>query len=107
MNDPIQTLRDEFRRHLEVFYAQLRLAPPYHSLEKAVALFVTKIKSMPTDQQESLLRDRNLRWVQYSQAFIESGLNMKHRGIIAGLRQKPLPSTFPPEYENFLKTFSD
>ena len=35
-NGTIDSLKDEFRHHLETFYAQLKLAPPYESVEKAI-----------------------------------------------------------------------
>ena len=105
-NDAVQALRDEFRQHLEVFYAQLKLAPPYDSVEKAVALLGTKVKAMGSRERERLLANPTLRWEEFMQAFIEAGLNRKHRGIIARLRQRPLPPTFPQEYECFLKSFS-
>ena len=104
--DAVQTLRDEFRHHLEVFYAQLKLAPPYHSLEKAIATLGGQLKQMETKEIEHLLADPALRWGQYRQAFVASGLNLKHRGIISRLRQGPLPENLPQVYEHFLKTFS-
>jgi len=103
--DAVQTLRNEFRHHLEVFYAQLKLAPPYHSLEKAIATLGSQLKEMEAKEVEHLLVDPILRWGQYRQAFVASGLNLKHRGIIARLRQGPLPESFPQEYEHFLKSF--
>ena len=36
--DHTLALREEFRHHLETFYAQLKLAPPYESVEKAIRL---------------------------------------------------------------------
>jgi hypothetical protein len=105
-SDAVQVLRDEFRQHLERFYAQLKLAPPYHSLEKAVALLATKLKAMKASEREVLLVDPVLRWKEFGEAFAESGLNRKHRGIIARLRRSPLQPTLPQEYEYFLKSFS-
>jgi len=106
-NDAVAALRDEFRQHLELFYSQLKLAPPYHSLEKAVALLGSKVKAMGSVEQARLLADPALRWEQFSQVFVESGLNRKHRGIIARMCvTSPRPSTLSQEYESFLKSFS-
>ena len=106
-NDAVAALRDEFRQHLELFYSQLKLAPPYHSLEKAVALLGSKVKAMGSVEQARLLADPALRWEQFSQVFVESGLNRKHRGIIAHMCvTSSRPSTLSQEYESFLKSFS-
>jgi hypothetical protein len=106
VDDPLQRLRDEFRHHLETFYRQLNLAAPYHSIEKALEHLTVTVKAMPGPERERLLADSVLRWEAYTQAFSGSGLNRKHRGIIKGVLQTSLPTSFPPEYRKFLETYS-
>lgn len=104
-SDPIQTLREEFRRHLEVFYARLKLAPPYHSVEKAVAQLTAAVKALPPDEQARLASDQAGRWTLYRQAFAGAGLDQKHRGIIAGLVKSGRTKDLHGEYEHFLSAF--
>jgi hypothetical protein len=106
MDDTLEVLREEFRHHLEVFYASLKLAPPYHSVEKAIAQLTTRLKAMDVDERNNIASDSIKRWIEYRRAFIESGLHKKHRGIIVGLTQSTLASTLPSEYSHFLETFS-
>lgn len=103
--DPVQTLREEFRHHLEVFYARLKLAPPYHSVEKAVVQLTAALKAKTPEEQARLLADQAGRWTEYRKAFAESGLSQKHRGIIAGLAKSGQAGDLPDEYEHFLKLF--
>jgi len=104
-SDPIQTLREEFRHHLEVFYARLKLAPPYHSVEKAIVQLTAALKALPPEEQARLVSDPAGRWMAYGKAFAESGLNQKHRGIIAGLVKSEQTSDLPKEYDHFLSAF--
>lgn len=105
-SDPTQTLREEFRRHLEVFYARLKLAPPYHSVEKAIVQLTAALKALPPDELARLAADPAGRWTAYRQAFAESGLNQKHRGIIAGLAKSGQTGGLPKEYDHFLSLFT-
>ena len=100
--DPLPALRDEFRRHLEVFYARLKLAPPYHSVEKAITHLVQTLNAMAPEQRAALVSDPSRKWALFRQAFVDSGLNQKHRGIIAGLARSHRTLDLPPEYEHFL-----
>jgi hypothetical protein len=104
-SDPVQTLREEFRQHLEVFYARLKLAPPYDSVEKAIARLTAKVKALSVDEQQRLLADVPARWQAYRAAFVESGLHLKHRGIIAGLARKGQTTGLPDEHRAFLEVF--
>lgn len=104
-SDPVQALREEFRHHLEVFYAGLKLAPPYHSVEKAIAQLTAALKALTPEEQARLAADPAGRWEQYRQAFSQSGLNRKHRGIIAGLAKSGQTGGLPSEYEHFLSAF--
>lgn len=105
-DDPqIQAIRNEFRRHLEVFYAKLKLAPPYHSVEKAIAHLTATLKALPPEERAKIAMDPSLQWAQYRAAFVESGLNQKHRGIIAGLVRSgdvDLPGEYKPLLDSFL-----
>ena len=104
-SDPVQLLREEFRHHLEVFYARLKLAPPYHSVEKAIVQLTTALKAMTPEERLRLASDQAGRWLEYRKAFAESGLNQKHRGIIAGLAKSGQTGDLPKEYEHFLSAF--
>ncbi|MGH7259289.1 MAG: hypothetical protein ACREI9_01230 [Nitrospiraceae bacterium] len=103
--DPAQQLRDEFRTHLEMFYANLKLAPPYHSVEKAIAQLTASLKAMAPEERTRLAADPAGRWAQYRKAFVDSGLHQKHRGIIAGLAKSGQTGNLPKEYDHFLSAF--
>nr|MBI3614852.1 hypothetical protein [Nitrospirota bacterium] len=99
-----QAIRNEFRGHLEQFYAMLKLAPPYHSVEKAIAHLTASLKAMAPEERASLASEPALKWAQYKTAFVESGLNQKHRGIIAGLARSG-KTGLPAEYQAFLDAY--
>ena len=103
--DAVQFLRDEFRRHLDVFYARLKLAPPYHSVEKAIMHLTTALQGMVPEERERIAADPALQWEQYRRAFVDSGLHHKHRGIIARLVRSPLTADLPAEHKHFLEAF--
>jgi hypothetical protein len=104
--DPIKMLGEEFRRHLEVFYARLKLAPPYDSVEKAIKSLTATVASMSFEERARVLEDPTLTWDQYKQAFADSGLALKHRGIILGLIRSHQTSELPAEYAAFLETYT-
>ncbi len=103
--DPAQQLRDEFRSRLETFYAGLKLAPPYHSVEKAITQLTASLKAMTPEERVKLAADPAGRWAQYRKAFVDSGLHQKHRGIIAGLAKSGQTGGLPKEYDHFLQLF--
>ncbi|WP_447975178.1 hypothetical protein [Nitrospira sp. Kam-Ns4a] len=103
--DPIHALRDDFRRCLETFYASLKLAPPYHSVEQAIAHLTSALKALEPAERERVAADPARRWELYRRAFIESGLSQKHRGIIAGLVRSRQTGDLPPDYQPFLDAF--
>jgi hypothetical protein len=103
--DPTIALREEFRHHLEIFYAQLKLAPPYESVEKALRSLTTSIHALPPVERESLATDATARWRHFRQAFESSGLSKKHRGIIASLARNRSSLNLPVEYDLFLNLF--
>lgn len=104
--DVTQALREEFRSHLETFYAQLKLAPPYESVEKAVRALTTTVHALPTAEQARIAADAALKWERFRQAFESSGLSKKHRGIIAGLARNRKNLNLPLEYDRFLSLFT-
>jgi hypothetical protein len=103
--DAIAILREDFRRRLEIFYARLQLAPPYDTVEKAIGSLSDALKTMPAEARTRLLADHTLQWAQYRKAFVESGLHLKHRGIIAGLVRTGRGAELPAEYRTLLDTF--
>lgn len=103
--DGFQALKAEFRHHLETFYAGLKLAPPYESVEKAVRTLTTMVHGLPIEEQTRILADPALRWRQFQRAFEASGLAKKHRGIIAGLARNRSALALPAEYDHFLEFF--
>ena len=98
-------LREEFRHHLELFYAQLKLAPPYESVEKAIRSLTTSIHALPPSERARLATDTTARWQHFRQAFESSGLSKKHRGIIAGLARNRSGLNLPDEYDQFLNLY--
>lgn len=104
-SDPIHELREEFRTHLDTFYARLKLAPPYESVEKAIRALTTAVHALPQPEQSRIAADSALRWELFRQAFEASGLNKKHRGIIAGLARDRVGLDLPQEYDQFLNMF--
>src|SRR5262245_5633496 len=104
-NDPVQVLRTDFRRHLERFYAQLRLAPPYDSVEKALQQLSVSLSALSHAEQTRIAENPSLRWQRFAEAFAASGLSRKHRGIIAGLARNRAALDLPEEYDHFLRMF--
>jgi hypothetical protein len=105
-SDPIHELREEFRVHLETFYAQLKLAPPYESVEKAIRALTTSVHALPKPEQARIAADPALRWEHFRRAFEASGLSKKHRGIIVGLARNRSNLDLPAVYDRFLSLFT-
>ena len=103
--DHTLALREEFRHHLQTFYAQLKLAPPYESVEKAIRSLTTSVHALPPLERTRLATDPTARWEHFRQAFDSSGLSKKHRGIIAGLARNRSSLNLPPEYDQFLNLY--
>jgi hypothetical protein len=104
--DPIKTLAEEFRRHLEIFYARLKLAPPYDSVEKAIKSLTMAVARMSAEERMRAMADPILTWTLYRQAFVDSGLSLKHRGIILGLIRSKQTAELPVEYAAFLEAYT-
>ena len=105
LTDHTLALREEFRHHLETFYAQLKLAPPYESVEKAIRSLTSSVHALPPLERARLATDATARWQHFRQAFELSGLNKKHRGIIAGLARNRPDLNLPAEYDTFLSLY--
>ena len=103
--DVTEALREEFRYHLETFYAQLKLAPPYESVEKAVRALITAVHALPKAEQARIAENAALKWEQFRQAFESSGLSKKHRGIIARLAKNRAGLNLSTDYDRFLSLF--
>ncbi|MBH0188411.1 MAG: hypothetical protein HP493_06035 [Nitrospira sp.] len=106
MPNQFHMLQDEFRTHLETFYARLKLAPPYESVEKAIRALTTAVYALPKAEQTRIMSDPVARWEQFRLAFHTSGLSKKHRGIIAGLARDRSAVDLPAEYDHFLHLFT-
>lgn len=102
---PVELLREEFRGHLALFYSRLKLAAPYDTVEKALGTLTKSLKALPPEELNRLASDRSQRWTHFRTAFVESGLNLKHRGIIAGLAQSSTPIDLPEEFEHLLTLY--
>ena len=105
-SDPIQKLRQEFRRQLETFYAHLNLAPPYHSIEKAVQHLANTLRTKSQPFQQALLDNPQKKWSLFEEIFQASGLSRKHRGIITQLAQTSSFSLSSDKSLRFLKMFT-
>jgi hypothetical protein len=106
-SDPVHILRQEFRNHLEEFYAFLKLAPPYHSIEKAVQYLSNTLRTKTEEFRLELLNDPNQKWSLFQEVFSAAGLQNKHRGIIQQLSLSSTYSATSPEALCFLSNFSD
>jgi hypothetical protein len=104
--DPIQSIRQEFRNQLEAFYTHLNLAPPYHSIEKAIQHLSNTLRTKPEAFQQTLLHDPQEKWALFEQIFEASGLSQKHRGIITQLAQTPSFASAGEESLRFLIIFT-
>ena len=103
--DAIQALRDDFRSRLDVFYSRLKLAPPYHSVEKAIVHLTAALKALPPEERQRIAADPSRQWAIYRQAFVESGLHQKHRGIIGELIRSRQTGSLTSDYNHFLDAF--
>lgn len=106
-SDPIHVLRQEFRGHLTQFYAHLGLAPPYHSIEKAVQYLSNTLRTKTENFQQELLQNPTQKWIIFQECFSGSGLPKKHRGIIRKLALSSAYSASTTESFRFLKNFVD
>jgi hypothetical protein len=104
--DSIHTLRQDYREHLQTFYATLNLAPPYHSIERAVQHLANTLMTKPATFLQVLLEDPQQKWSLYEKIFEASGLARKHRGIIKQLAQAHTFTSSDKESLLFLRVFT-
>lgn len=102
IDDPVQWLRDRFRSHLDTFYATLKLAPPYHSVEKAILELTKTLHTLSLDERRRVAQDPAAQWGHFKRAFRTSGLSQKHRGILAGIARRRDTVALPSEYHCLL-----
>ena len=102
----IQILRDQFRHHLEAFFSELKLAPPYDTVEKALGQLTHSLKMLPHEELKKVSFNTTLQWNLYQQVFRDSGLNLKHRGIIIGLIRNNQTSHLQDLYQRFLQAYT-
>ncbi len=102
---PVESLRDEFREHLDIFYSRLKLAAPYDTVEKALGALTTRLNALSPEELQQVSTDATQRWAHFRQAFVESGLRSKHRGIIAGLARSGAALDLPPELDHLLALY--
>jgi hypothetical protein len=102
---PTESLRVEFREHLHTFYSTLKLAAPYDTVEKALGALTAKLNTLSPEELQQVSTDSSLRWTHFRQAFVESGLSAKHRGIIAGLVRSGSALDLPPEFDHLLNLY--
>ncbi len=105
--DSIETIREEYRLYLQTFYTQLNLAPPYHSIEKAVQHLSNTLRTKSAPFLQTLLEDPEKKWSLYEKIFEASGLSRKHRGIITQLALTPTYAPITQESLRFLRIFTD
>ena len=103
----IHALREEFRTHLENLYSHLHLAPPYHSIEKAIQLLGNALRTKSEHFPEMLTKDSRLKWDFFREIFVSSGLNRKHRGIIEAFLKTQIPGVLSQESLQFLQDTTD
>lgn len=100
-----QAFLSEFRQNLEDFYAALNLAPPYDSVEKTIRCLDNLFKAKTAEEQAQVLSNNALKWQLHAQAFVDSGLHKKHRGIITGLAHTDAFEQFPESLRYLLEPF--
>ena len=57
-----QKLVAEFLLNLESFYRRLQLAPPYHSIEKALSYLATRFQQHTPEEQRQITTDPTSKW---------------------------------------------
>src|SRR5512134_1084945 len=65
----VESLRDEFREHLHIFYSTLKLAAPYDTVEKALGALTARLKTLSPEELQQISADSSLRWTHFRQAF--------------------------------------
>lgn len=102
---PAEIIREDFRDRLERFYSRLNLAPPYHSIEKAVQHLSNTLRTKSKASQESLLQNPQKRLDLFQKIFSLSGLSEKHKGIIQHLARSLSEDQLSEDSLAFLRNF--
>jgi len=97
-------LEADFRHRMTLFYRSLQITPPYHSVEKAMLALRETLKSLPEPDLRATAADALPLNAIFAQAFIESGLAKKSRGIITKLLADR-PDILPTECRPFTEAF--
>lgn len=97
-------LEADFRQRVTLFYRSLQITPPYHSVEKALQTLRDRLKSLPEPDLRAAAADPASTDSFFGQAFLESGLAKKSRGIITKV-MADRPELCPPECQPFGNAF--
>ncbi len=97
-------LEADFRRRVTLFYRSLQITPPYHSVEKAMLALRDRLKRLPEPDLRAAAADPAPLNALFAQAFIDTGLAQKSRGIITKLLADR-PDLLTPECQPFADAF--
>ena len=97
-------LEAEFRQRVTLLYRSLQIAPPYHSVEKAVLALRDTLKALQEPALRTTASDPASLNDLFTQVFIDSGLSKKNRGIIRKLLADR-PELLAPECQPFAEAF--
>jgi hypothetical protein len=93
-------LEADFRQRVTLLYRSLQITPPYHSVEKAVLALRDTLTALPEATLRATATDQSSQNALFTQAFIDSGLAKKNRGIIRKLLADR-PDILAPECQPF------
>jgi len=97
-------LEADFRRRVTLFYRSLQITPPYHSVEKAMLALRDRLKDLPESELRATAASPSPLNAFFAQAFIDTGLAKKSRGIITKLLADR-PDLLAPECRPFADAF--
>jgi hypothetical protein len=97
-------LEAEFRQRVTLLYRCFQITPPYHTVEKAVLALRDTLKAMEEPALRETASDQASLDALFTQAFIDSGLAKKNRGIILRLLADR-PDLLTPECRPFADAF--
>ena len=97
-------LEADFRRRVTLFYRSLQITPPYHSVEKAMLALRNTLKDLPESELRATAAAPSPLNAFFAQAFIDTGLAKKSRGIITKLLTDR-PDLLAPECRPFADAF--
>ena len=97
-------LEADFRQRVTLLYRCLQITPPYHTVEKAVLGLRDTLKALEEPVLRATASDPASLDALFTQAFIDSGLAKKNRGIIRKLLADR-PDLLSPECRPFADAF--